>query len=202
MHPQGQGHQEIHHPQHGRVCCYSYVKNTKAVTAAAATPAQSTPSTAMASHPVAQFANQCLQQVTSLTPRSSPSTPSPRCTSSCSTASLVPFTARSFGTFVLDGGQLCLAWCHGGPMGKLCACQTQAAEKNLGGKRTPSSPPPSDLGTSMLTETPIVSVLVRVVATVLLPHVSDTTRTARRLLLPRAPRLRRRSLSRPLEAGS
>lgn len=91
---------------------------------------------------VAQFANQCLQQVTSLTPRSSPSTPSPRCTSSCSTASLVPFTARSFGTFVLDGGQLCLAWCHGGPMGKPCTCQTQAAEKNLGGKRTPSSTSP------------------------------------------------------------
>ena len=25
MHPQGQGHQALHHPQHGRVCCYSYV---------------------------------------------------------------------------------------------------------------------------------------------------------------------------------
>lgn len=29
MHPQGQGHQEIHHPQHGRVCCYSYVKTAR-----------------------------------------------------------------------------------------------------------------------------------------------------------------------------
>lgn len=27
MHPQGQGDKEIHHPQHGRVCCYPYVIN-------------------------------------------------------------------------------------------------------------------------------------------------------------------------------
>jgi hypothetical protein len=25
MHAQGQGHQALHHPQHGRVCCYPYV---------------------------------------------------------------------------------------------------------------------------------------------------------------------------------
>lgn len=202
MHPQGQGHQEIHHPQHGRVCCYSYVKTTGLRLPLLQHP-RSSSSPAMSSRvlPVVQPANKCVPQVTSLTPRSSPSTPSPRCTSSCSTASLVPFTARSFGTFVLDGGQLCLAWCRGGPMGKPCTCQTQAAEKNLGGIRTPS-PSPSVRGTNMLTEIPIVFVLVRVVATVLLPHVSDTTRTARRSLLPRAPRLRRRSLSRPLEAGS
>lgn len=152
--------------------------------------------------PVAQLANNRLPQVTSLTPRSLPSTPSPRCTSSCSTASLVPFTARSFGTFVLDGGQLCLAWCHGGPLGKPCTCRTQAAEKNLGGKRTPSStiphPRPRNKHADKNT---VVSVLVRVVATVLLPRVSVTTRTARRSLLPRAPRLLRRSLRR-LEAGS
>lgn len=72
-------------------------------------------------------------QVTSLTPRSSPSTPSPRCTSSCSTACLVPFTARSFGTFVPGGGQLCLVECHGGQWACLCTPPTQAAEKNLGG---------------------------------------------------------------------
>ena len=26
MHAQGQGYQALHHPQHGRVCCYSYVE--------------------------------------------------------------------------------------------------------------------------------------------------------------------------------
>jgi hypothetical protein len=28
MHPQGQGHQEIHHPQHGRVRRYPYVHHS------------------------------------------------------------------------------------------------------------------------------------------------------------------------------
>lgn len=76
-------------------------------------------------------------QVISLTPRSSPSTPSPRCTSSCSTASLAPFTARSFGTFVSDGGQLSSTKCHrcsGLFQGEQWyTSSTQAAEKNLGG---------------------------------------------------------------------
>lgn len=142
MHPQGQGHQEIHHPQHGRVCCYSYVKTTGLQLPLLQHPcSSSSPAMSGPVRPIVQPANKCLSQVTSLTPRSLPSTPSPRCTSSCSTASLVPFTARSFGTFVLDGGQLCLVWCRGGPMGKPCTCQTQAAEKNLGGIRTPSPSP-------------------------------------------------------------
>ena len=42
-------------------------------------------------------------QVTSPMPRSLPSTPCPRCTLSCSTASLVPFTARLSGTLSSPG---------------------------------------------------------------------------------------------------
>lgn len=136
MHSQGQGYQEIHHPQHGRVCCYPYVEKT------AYLPTPWPCSAACdAVRTTGQFylhANTRLFQVTSLTPRSSPSTPSPRCTSSCSTASLAPFTARSFGTFVPDGGQLCLARCHDCLNGTSSTLLTQAAEMNLGGKRTPS----------------------------------------------------------------
>lgn len=116
MHAQGQGNQEIHHPQHGRVCCYSYDDSHRTLQSL------DNPRT-----------DSSFFQVTSLTPRSSPSTPSPRCTSSCSTASLAPSTARSFGTFVPDGGQLCLVECHGGQLACLCTPPTQAAEKNLGG---------------------------------------------------------------------
>lgn len=43
-------------------------------------------------------------QVISRTPRFSPSTPFPRCTSSCSTAFLAPSTARSFGTCLSTTG--------------------------------------------------------------------------------------------------
>lgn len=57
MHPQGQGHQALHHPQHGRVCCYPFVSLAP---------------------PTPTLAN--LQQVTSRMPPSLRSTPYPRCT--------------------------------------------------------------------------------------------------------------------------
>lgn len=43
-----------------------------------------------------------LLQVISLTPPCSPTTPSPRCTSSCSTVFPAPSTARSFGTLFYE----------------------------------------------------------------------------------------------------
>lgn len=67
-------------------------------------------------------------QVISRTLRCSLSTRFPRCTSSCSTASLAPFTARLSGTCVPLAGTTSFAF-----------MATRAAEKNLG--RT--SPPPT-----------------------------------------------------------
>lgn len=91
---------------------------------------------------------------------------------------------------------------------RVCLCllghqpsrSARVAEKNLGGKYDSSSLCHGLLGTVMLTKCALVSVLARVVATVLLPPVSATTRTARRSPPLRVPRPRkRRSLFRCLD---
>jgi hypothetical protein len=66
-------------------------------------------------------------QVISRMPRCSLSTRFPRCTSSCSTASLAPFTARLSGTFVRQAGTATFA-----------SKATWAAEMNLGRTSAPA----------------------------------------------------------------
>lgn len=89
---------------------------------------------------------------------------------------------------------LCLA------VGHQSSRSARVAEKNLGGKHDPSSLCHGPFETILLTTSALVSALARVVATVLLPPVSATTRTARRSPLLRVPRPRkRRSLIRCLD---
>lgn len=97
MHTQGQGNQEIHHPQHGRVCRYPYVN-----------PLEELNRMEEKNYLWRDWRRRWIvwsvtdgrtTQVISRTPPSSPNTPSQRCTSSSSTAYPALSTERSFGTF-------------------------------------------------------------------------------------------------------
>ncbi len=126
MHPQGQGHQAVHHPQHGRVCGDPYVHSTSRSTTRG--PPRSRARTIGRG---LDLANTLSLQVISRTLRCSPSTRFPRCTSSCSTASLALSTARLSGTFVHMAGTTASAF-----------SATRAAEMNLGRTSAKSYPTP------------------------------------------------------------
>jgi hypothetical protein len=120
------------------------------------------------------FADWRFSQVISRTPRCSPSTRFPRCTSSCSTASLALSTARLSGTFV-----------HVARTTASAISATRAAEKILGRTSAISCPIPRSENTPADRDA-AVSAPARAAATVLLPRVSVTTRMARRSPRPRA----------------
>jgi len=127
-------------------------------------------------------ANGPCSQVISRMPPSSRSTQSPRCTSSCSTASLVPFTARSSGTFVLRQGSSALATSFYRLSGR-CGGQALAVEMNLGGSRRNLPFPTIALSAmnNLLTQAPVtVSARELVVATAPRLPGFGTTRMARR----------------------